>query len=118
MRETRAMQSAERVRQEQPETQAFVGGQSVAALRFERSRLVARNLDLGAADFIVSQFHYVIEKAAGNAPADVENIDEAVVRARDWFEGRHPLELAIERALGFKRVAVNDLHRAKCARQA
>ena len=85
-------------------------------LRLERLRRVTSNLDLGAADLIIGQLHHVIEKSARDAPPDVQDIDEAFMRARDRFEGRHTLELAIEGALRFEGGTVNDLYRSQRAR--
>src|SRR6266508_5391610 len=40
------------------------------------------------------------------------------MRARNWLERRHALELALKRALAFERAAINNLHRAKCPGEA
>ena len=112
------MQRAQRFGEQQPDANTFIGRQGVPQLRLERFRCVTSDLDLSAADLIIGQFHHVIEEAARHAPADMEDIDEAIVRARDRFEGRHAFEFAIESALALEGVAINHLHRPQCSRQA
>ena len=81
-------------------------------------------VDVRAGLTIVRQFHDVVKKRRRGtggvlfrAP-DMEDVHEAVVRPRDRLETRHPLELAVERTLVFKGVAVNDLHRPQRAGEA
>ena len=62
---------------------------------------------------IVGQLHAVIEIIG--SPADVQNVDESGMRARDRFKCGHAFEFPEKRALGFKCAAVNHFDRAKRA---
>ena len=62
---------------------------------------------------IVRQLHAVIEILGRSS--DVQDVDKAVMGARNWLERRHPFEFPEKRALAFERAAVDNFHRAKCA---
>src|SRR2546429_3429971 len=62
---------------------------------------------------VVRQLHAVIEIFV--RPADVEDVDEPGMPARDRFKGGHSLKLAQERTLALKRAAINNLYRAQRA---
>ena len=64
---------------------------------------------------VVGQFHDVVEIFAG--AADVQDVNEPSVCARDRLKARHPLELALKRALAFEGAAINHLHRPDCSSQ-
>ena len=80
---------------------------------FQGTRFVFDDVDLTASQMIVGQLHAVI-KIIGS-PADVKNVNEPSVRARDGFECRHAFELPQKRTLRFKRATVHNFNRAKCA---
>src|SRR5437660_1451326 len=63
--------------------------------------------------FIVRQLHAVIEIFV--RAADVQDIDEPGMPARDRLEGGHSFELTQERPLALKRAPINNFHRAECA---
>src|SRR5215470_5645241 len=60
---------------------------------------------------IISQLHAVVQIFGG--PSDVQDVDKAVVRARNRLERGHPLELPEKCALAIERAAVNNFYRAK-----
>src|SRR5262245_677335 len=60
---------------------------------------------------IVRQLHAVIEILGG--PSDVQNVDEAGMRARNGLKRRHPFEFPEKRAFAFERAAVDNFHRAE-----
>src|SRR5205823_1708392 len=78
----------------------------------QRARLIVDHVDLAAGQMVVGQFHAVIKIFA--RPADVQNVDEAGVSARNRFERRHAFELAQKRPFTLKRAAVNNFHRPQC----
>jgi hypothetical protein len=59
---------------------------------------------------VVGKFHDVIEILPG--PADVENVNETVVSARNRLERGHALKLALEGAFAFEGDPVDDFNRA------
>src|SRR5256885_6935790 len=62
---------------------------------------------------VVRQLHAVIEIFV--RPADVQDVDEPGVPARDGFKGGHSFELPQKRAFALKRAAINNLYRAQRA---
>ena len=64
---------------------------------------------------VVGQFHDVVEILGG--AADVQDVNESSVGARDRLEARHPLKLALKRALTFEGAAINHLYRPYCTSQ-
>ena len=91
---------------------------SVPQLCLQSLRGVTGDLDLRARDLIVGEFHHVIKEPARHTAADVENIDEPVVRAGDRLERRHSLKLPVESALALEGVPINHLHRPQRSGQA
>ena len=80
---------------------------------FQGARFVIDDVDLAASQMIVGQLHAVI-KIIGS-PADVKNVNEPDVCAGYRFERGHTFELPQKSTLCFKRGAVHNFTRAKCA---
>src|SRR3954462_4961729 len=83
----------------------FLTGQ----ITFERAGLVTDAVDIAPGDVVVGQLHYIIQVITGSA--DMQDIDESIMGARDRLQCRHPREFAFERSFAFKRDAVNHLYR-------
>ena len=77
----------------------------------QRARFVAANIDFAPLQMIVRQLHAVIEIISGSP--DVQDVDKAVMRARDRLERRHPFEFSEKRTFAFERAAVDDFYRAE-----
>src|SRR5205807_9246846 len=75
---------------------------------------VIDDLNCAAGDMVVRHLHTII-KIFGGA-ADMKDVDESGVPARDRLECRHSFKFAQKRAFTFKRAAVDNLHRPQCAR--
>ena len=80
---------------------------------FQRARFVTKDIDSAPGELIVGQLHRVVQIIG--SPADVQNVHESGVRARDRLKCRHAFEFPQKSAFAFKRAAVNDFDRAKRA---
>ena len=79
----------------------------------QRTRLVSLDIDSAPSQMIIGQLHAVIEILG--SPADVQNVDEPGMCARDWLERGHAFEFPKKCTLSFKCAAVNDFDPAKRA---
>ena len=78
---------------------------------------VPRSVDISTADAIVGQFHHVIKKTSCVVTTDMENVDEAIMGARNRLERRHAGEFTIEGTFALEGASMNHFHRAQCAGQ-
>ena len=97
------------------------GVQPAVALHVRGQR--ARHVGLHVADVravlgIVRQLHHAVVKAALLIPADVQDVHEAGMPARDRLELLDALKLAVEGAGEFKVLTPDDLHGTQRARDA
>ena len=85
-------------------------------ITFQGARFVLNAVDAATGQVIVGQLHDVVQVVARST--DVQNVDEPIVGARDRFECRHALELALKCALAFEGDARHHFYRAPCAGKA
>src|SRR6266550_6043780 len=78
---------------------------------FQRARLVSFDIDSAPDQMIVGQLQRVIKIIVSSA--DVQNVDEPGVCARDRLERGHAFEFSQKGAFAFKCAAVYHLDRAK-----
>ena len=69
----------------------------------------------GSRHRLVRQFHHVEKIARVIAPADLQDIHNAAMGARDRLELEQAFELALEMLDALKALAVDNFHRAQCA---
>ena len=85
-------------------------------IALQRSRFVSNGINIAPGHVIVREFHNIVEVLA--SPAHVQNVDEAVMRARDRFERGHALKFTLKRAFAFKRDAIDHFDRPPRSGQA
>src|SRR2546423_1691974 len=82
-------------------------------IALQRAWLIISDVDLASGEMIVRQLHTIIE--VFSRAADVQNVHESGMTARDRLKCRHAFELAEKRALAFECAAINNFN---CAQRA
>ena len=81
--------------------------------------LVFHRVDVAAAIGIIAEFHHVIvERLAIRAAADVQDVHQRRVIAREWLELQDAFKLTLEAAFVLEILAPHHFHRAQCASDA